>query len=191
MEEKMKSLVAAVFAAGLACSATADVRIGVIDMMSLIKEHPSYEINKKLLASTEKTYQEKIEAQKKALEAIESEGRKLAESYRNPMLSAQAKEKIEKDISEVQRRYLSAQQNLREEAMRSQKELADHEARLLKVQLDDIKEKVAEFAEKYKFDLIVDKSAAVYSKKSRDLTKEVAYKYFKNASSEGTKESKK
>jgi hypothetical protein len=48
MEEKMKSLVAAVFAAGLACSATADVRIGVIDMMSLIKEHPSYEINKKL-----------------------------------------------------------------------------------------------------------------------------------------------
>jgi Skp family chaperone for outer membrane proteins len=146
MEEKMKSLVAAVFAAGLACSATADVRIGVIDMMSLIKEHPSYEINKKLLASTEKTYQEKIEAQKKALEAIESEGRKLAESYRNPMLSAQAKEKIEKDISEVQRRYLSAQQNLREEAMRSQKELADHEARLLKVQLDDIKEKVAEFA---------------------------------------------
>ena len=41
-----------------------------------------------------------------------------------------------------------------EDDANSQKELADHEARLLKVQLDDIKEKVAEFAEKYKFDLI-------------------------------------
>lgn len=188
MEEKMKSLAAAVFAVGVACSAGADVRIGVIDMMALLKEHPSYEINKKLLASTEKTYQEKYEARKKALEAIEAEGRKLAESYRNPMLSSQAKEKIEKEISEIQRRYMNAQQSLREEAMRSQKELADHEARLLKVQVDDIKEKVAEFAEKREFDLIVDKSAAVYSKKSCDITKEVAARYFKKPSSEDVKE---
>ena len=167
---KTTIVAAAVLAAG---SLFAEAKIAVVDMMVLVKNHASYETNKKLLESTEKDYQSRLDGMRTEIEKIEEEGRKLAEEFRNPMLAAAAKTKIENDIGNVQKRYIAAQQRMREEAMRNRQELGDLEARLLKAQADDIKKRVEEYAKKNGYDLVIDKSATIHSAKALDVTDDV------------------
>ena len=68
---------------------------------------------------------------------------------------------------------MAKQQKLRSEAMHNQQELSDLEARLLKTQAADLKKRIAEFADKNGYDLVIDASAAIFSKKSYDVTPQV------------------
>lgn len=168
----MKRLVVlAAIAASVA--AFADVKIGTVDMMTLVRNHKDYEGNKQLLSSTEKDYHERMEGMRTKLESIQEEGRKLAEEYRNPMLAQTAKTKLESDISAVQERFMAQQQKMRSQALRDQQELSDLEARLLKRQAEDLKKWIAKFAETNGYDFILDASAAIYAKKSSDVTEGV------------------
>lgn len=151
----------------------ADMKLATVDMMLLVRNHPSYETNKNLLMTTEKDYQKRLDGLKSELESIQEEGKKLADEYRNPMLAQAAKEKIEKQLSEVQSKFMAAQQKLRNEAMHNQQELSDLEARLLKAQAEDLKKRIATFAEKNGYDLVVDATAALYSKKGYDVTDDI------------------
>ena len=166
----MKKLMILGAAAMMASAVLADVKIGTVNMMLLVRNHPSYETNKSLLTSTESDYQKQIDAMKLELEAIQNEGKKLADEYRNPMLAQAEKDKLEKKLQEVQTRFLKQQQTLRNEAMRNQQNLADLEARLLKTQAADLKKRIANYAEKAGFDVVLDATAALYSKKSLDVT---------------------
>ena len=157
----MKKTVFAV-ALAAACAASAEMKLGIVDMMKLVRNHPSYETNRTLLSSTEKDY-------KKKLDALKGE----AEQLRNPMLAAKAKSDIEKKIVDVQNRFIAAQQKLRAEAMRSQQDLSDLESRLLKAQTADIRKRVKEFAEAKGYDMVRDSQAAVFGKKSFDVTDEI------------------
>ncbi len=154
----------------LMAAASAETKIGTVDMMTLVRNHPSYESNKKLLTATERDYQKKLDALKAELDEIQEEGKKLADEYRNPMLSQSAKTKIEADLTAIQNRYLAAQQNFRNEAMRNQQELSELEARLLKAQAEDIRARVAKFAEANAYDFVLDASAAIYSKAVANVT---------------------
>jgi len=164
---KMLTAVAAVLAAG---SLFAEMKIGVVDMITLVRNHASYETNKNLLSSTEKDFQKRLDEMRSNIEGIESEGRKLAEEYRNPMLSAAAKSKIEKDVADVQKRFYAAQQEMRDEAVRNQRYLADLEARLLKSQAEDLKKRIADYAAKNGYTAIFDKTATLFSKDELDVT---------------------
>ncbi len=168
----MKQLIL-VGALAFTAAAFGGTKIGTVDMMTLVRNHPSYESNKNLLTSTERDYQKKLDALKAELDAIQEEGKKMYEEYRNPMLSQTAKQKIESDMVVLQNRLMAAQGKLRNEAMRNQQELADLEARLLKAQAEDIRARVAKFAEKENYDFILDASAALYSKKSANVTDEI------------------
>lgn len=167
----MKMTFAAV-AAVAASAAFADVRIGVVDMMLLVRNHPGYEANKTLLTNTEKDYKKRLESMKADLEAIQEEGRKLAEELKNPMLSAAAKSKAESDITAVQTRFLQQQQKMRNEALRNQQELSDLETRLLKAQADDLRKRIAVFADRHGYDIVVDSTAALYAR-GMDVTDDV------------------
>jgi Skp family chaperone for outer membrane proteins len=145
----------------------------VVDMMKLVRNHPSYETNRTLLSSTEKDYKKKLDALKGEAEEVQEEGKQLAEQLRNPMLAAKAKSDIEKKIVDVQNRFIAAQQKLRAEAMRSQQDLGDLESRLLKAQTADIRKRVKEFAEAKGYDMVLDSQAAVFGKKSFDVTDEI------------------
>lgn len=157
----------------IAATAFAEIKIGTVDMMTLVRNHPNYQSNKDLLMSTEKDYQKRMDAMKAELESIQEEGKKLADEYRNPMLAQAAKTKIENDIGAVQGRFMAQQQKLRNEAMRNQQDLSDLEARLLKAQAEDLKKRIAAFAEKNGYDFVIDSSAAIYSKKTADVTDSV------------------
>ena len=167
--DNMKNTIA-IFAILAASAAMAEMKIGTVDMMILVKNHPSYETNKNLLQSTERDYQKRLDQMKSELDSIQDEGRKLADEYRNPMLAQAAKTKIENDLGEIQKRFMEKQQFLRNEAMRNQQDLADLEARLLKAQAEDIKKRVDVFAKKTGWDMILDSTATIFAKDVYDVT---------------------
>lgn len=165
----MKKLVFAAMAA-VALSASAEMKVGVVDLMVLIRNHPNYDSNKELLTSTDKDYQKKLDAIKSDGESLQEEGKKLAEQIRNPMIAAKAKADIEKRLMEIQQKLMGIEQRYRSEAMRCRQDLQDLEGRLLKTTTDDIRRRIAEFAAEKEYDFIIDKSAAPFAKPGYDVT---------------------
>ena len=153
--------------------ASADMKIGTVDLMLLIRNHPNYESNKSLLASTDKDYQKKVEVIKDEGEKLQAEGKKLAEQFRNPMLAAKAKADTEKQLMEIQQKLIGVEQRYRAEVSRCRQDLQDLESRLLKATTEDLRKRLAKFAEAKDYDLIVDKTAAPFAKASLDVTDEV------------------
>jgi len=165
----MKKLVFTVSVA-LACAAFAEMKVGTVDMLKLVRNHASYEQNKTLLEETEKDYKKKLDKFKDELDVIQEDFKKKSGELRQPMLSETAKAKIEKELMDVQGRGVALEQRYRSEAMRSQQDLRDLETRLLKGVSADLKKKIAAFAEKNGYDLVIDASAAPYAKPSVDVT---------------------
>lgn len=166
----MKKMVLAAMAAAGAMVASAESKFGTVDMMMLVRNHPNYESNKALLTSTDKDYQKKLDAIKSEGESEQTEGQKLADQLRNPMLTATAKADIEKQLMAIQKKLVGIEQRLRSEALRTRKDLQDLENRLLKTTTDDLRKRITKYAEANGFDFILDSGAAAYSKKSYDVT---------------------
>ena len=164
-------LLAAVAAAAVA--AQAETKIGVVDMVLLVKNHPNYEPNKELLSSTDKDYQKKLEVLKAEGEKLQSEGKQLAEQLRSPMLADKAKGDIEKKLMDLQQKLISAEQRYRGEAMRFRQDLQDLEGRLLSATTTDLRRRIAKFADDKDFAIILDKQAVPFVEKSMDVTDDV------------------
>ena len=169
----MKKIALAVVVAAAAIAASAEMNVGVVDMMVLIRNHPNYDSNKELLASTDKDYQKKLDVIKGEGEDLQEEGRKLAEQLRSPILAAKARADVEKRIHEIQQKLMSIEQRYRSEALRCRQDLQDLEGRLLKATTEDIRRRISKFAEEKEFDIVVDKAAAPFSKAKYDVTDEV------------------
>ena len=154
----------------LAFSAAAAMKIGTVEMMTLVRNHKSYETNKRFLTDSEKESQARLDSMKKDLEKLQSDGQKLAEEAQNPMLAESKRKELEKQLVDIQKKFVGGQQALRSEAMRAQQELQSTESKFLKITSDDLHKVIDEFAEKQGYDLILDTTAAPFSKKSLDCT---------------------
>ncbi len=163
------------FAAALASAmvASAEMKVGSVNLMLLIRNHPNYDANKELLTSTDKDYQKKVEAIKSEGESLQAEGKKIAEQLRNPMLAAKAKADVEKQLMDIQQKLMGIEQRYRAEVARCRQDLQDLEGRLLKTTTDDLRKRLAKFAEKKDYDLILDKTAAPFAKAKYDVTDEM------------------
>ena len=168
----MKKLIFAM-AMGVAMAASAEMKFGTVDLMLLVKNHPNYDSNKTLLTSTDKDYQKKLEVIKGEGEKLQDEGKKLAEQMRNPMLTAKAKADVEKQLMDIQQKLVGIEQRYRAEAMRCRQDLQDLEGRLLKTTTDDLRKRLAKYAEKNGYDFIFDSNAAAYGKPAYDVTDEM------------------
>jgi len=168
----MKKLVFALTVA-VAVGASAEMKFGVVDLLLLVRNHPNYESNKTLLTSTDKDYQKKLDTIKGEGEKLQEEGKKLAEQLRNPMLLAKAKAETEKQLMDLQQKLIGIEQRYRNEALRCRQDLQELEARLLKTTTEDIRKRLAQYAEKNQYDLIFDSNAAPYAKKTFDVTDEM------------------
>lgn len=153
--------------------ALADLKIGTVEMMTLVRNHKSYESNKRFLTDSEKESSSRIESMRKEVEKIQEEGQKLAEEAQNPMIAAGRRQEIEKQLVEIQKKYIAGQQQLRNEAMRAQQDLQTTEAKFLKITGDDLRKVIGEFAAKNNYDLVVDSTAVPYFKAELDVTDEV------------------
>ena len=156
-----------------AVCAQAETKIGTVNMLKLVRNHSSYEANQQLLQTTQKDYQKKLDKLKEAAESLANEGKKMAEQARSPMLAAAAKAKLEKDLADMQQKFMQAQQDLRAEAMRSEQELSDLESRLLKATTDDLNTRLQSFAVQNGYAMIVNVTACPYADKKLDVTDEV------------------
>lgn len=153
--------------------ALADLKIGTVEMMTLVRNHKSYESNRRFLTDSEKESSSRIESMRKEVEKIQEEGQKLAEEAQNPMIAAGRRQEIEKQLVEIQKKYIAGQQQLRNEAMRAQQDLQTTEAKFLKITGDDLRKVIGEFAAKNNYDLVVDSTAVPYFKAELDVTDEV------------------
>ena len=167
---RVSCLVGVVAVAMTALSVSAETKFGTVDLMLLVKNHPNYDSNKTLLSSTDKDYQKRLDAIKADGEKMQEEGKKLAEQLRNPMLTAKAKTDIENQLMDIQKKLMAIEQRYRSEAMRSRQELQDLESRLLKTTTDDLRKRIAKFAEANGYDFVLDVNAAPYSKAGFDVT---------------------
>ena len=168
----MKKLLFALTMAA-AMSASAEMKLGTVDLMLLVKNHPNYESNKTLLMSTDKDYQKKLEGIKAEGDKVQDEGKKLMEQMRNPMLTAKAKSDVEKQLTDIQQQLMGIEQRYRSEAMRCRQDLQDLEGRLLKTTTDDLRKRIAKYASAKGYDLIIDKNATAYSVQTLDVTDEM------------------
>ena len=164
-------------AIALACvtglTALADMKIATVNMVDLVKLHPSYETNKALLKSTDKDYKAKLDKRQDEIKAIADEGKKAQEDLSNPMLSASAKAAAQKKLEGVQRRYIAARQDMEAEVRRYQSELSDLEARLMKLQTDEIRAKISAYAKENGYDMIIDSTMLAFSKESLEVTDDI------------------
>ena len=156
-----------------ALAASADMKIGTVNMVQLVRLHPSHETNRNLIKSTDKDYKAKLDSRQDALKTIADEGKKAQDDLNNPMLSAAAKAEAQKKLEGVQQRFLAAQQDLRSAAQHYQNELSDLESRLLKLETEDIRAKITAYAKDKGFDMILDASTLGYAKESLDVTDDI------------------
>lgn len=164
----MKQLMVAVVTM-MACSAMAEMKLGVVDMLVLVRNHANYEGNRALLDSTDKDYQKTLDGIKAEGEALQEQGKKLAEQI-NPMMSATARAEIEKKLGEIQKQLMGIEQRYRSELMTSRQALQKLEANMLKTTTDDLHRRLDKFAATNGYDLIVDRTAAVFCKPTLDVT---------------------
>lgn len=156
-----------------AMAASAEMKVGTVDLMLLVRNHPNYDSNKALLTSTDKDYQKKLEGVKAEGGKLQEEGKKLMEQMRNPMLTAKAKADVERELGDIQQKLIAMEQRYRSEAMRCRQDLQDLEGRLLKTTTDDLRKRLAAYAKKTGYDFIYDVTAVPYAKPDYDVTNEM------------------
>ena len=166
----MKKLAFLAVVLAAAVTASAEMKIGTVDLMTLIRNHPNYENNREFLKSTEADYKKKLDAIQKKGETQQAEGRKVAEQLQNPMLAAKAKADVEKQLMAIQKELMAIEQDYRAEAARCRQDLQDNESRLLKLTTDDLRRRLEKFAKANGYDLILDQTAAPFAKASLDVT---------------------
>lgn len=165
----MKKLIFAFAAAG-ALVACAEMKFGVVDTMTLVRNHSAYEPNKKLLIDTDKDYQKRIDAMQDEMAEIENELKDVAEKYNNPLISQTEKTKLQESGKSLQAKGLALQQKMLAERRRTQQDLSELEARLMKAQVEDIRERVAAYAKKNGYDMIFDSATTIFRKDEYDVT---------------------
>ena len=168
----MKRILVGLMAAA-AMAAAAEMKIGTVNMVDLVKLHPSYETNRALLKSTDADYKAKLDKQQEDLKTIADEGKKAQEDLANPMLSNAAKASAQKKLEEVQRRYIAARQEMEGAVRHYQSELGDLESRLMKLQTEEIRKTITAYAKENGFDMIVDSTMLAFSKASLEVTDDI------------------
>lgn len=165
----MKKIILAV-ALVASAAVSAEMKIGTVNMLDLVQLHPSHESNRSFVKSTDADYKKRLDAKQDEAKKIADEGKKVQEDLANPMLSQAAKLEAQRKIEDVQKRFIAAQQELRAAAQHYQSELADMESRLLKIETDEIRKTIAEYAKKNGYDIIADSTMLAFAKDSLDVT---------------------
>ena len=172
----MKKAMIAGLCMAAALVASAEMKVGTVNLETLIKNHPNHESNRTLVKSTADDYRNKMEARQEQAKALMEEGKKIQSDYQNPMLSVAAKTDLQKKMDGLQRKLYALQQEMRADDQHYQEELADLQQRLFKIEKKDVEAKIAAFAKEQAYDLIVDVAACGFSKPDLDVTENILKK---------------
>lgn len=169
----MKKLIFALTVAALGVVQAAELKMATVDVLVLVRNHPDYDRNEKFMDSKSQDLEKKGDQIKAEGEALQADGRKLVEQMRNPMLNDKAKAEIEKKIQNIQQKLMEIEQRYRTEMMRGNQDLQDDRQRMMKAISDDLKARLAAYAEAKGLDLILDTNIVAYSKDSFEVTNDI------------------
>ena len=151
----------------------AQEKTAVVNMVDLVRFHPSRERDRKLMQDTEKEFQAKLDKQRDRFEQLRDDYEKAVKESRNPALNDKARAEAE-DKAVKHRDVLSeADRDLRQEMQKLQRELSDLDTRLLRQVTNDIRDILTKYAQENKYGMVLDATTMAYSDPKLDMTDEV------------------
>ena len=168
----MKKLLIALMMAA-AMGASAELKIATVNMVDLVRLHPTHDSNKQLVRTTDSDYKSKLDKMQEEMKSLADEGKKIQADLQNPMLSNSAKAEAQKKMDGIQQKFLAGQQELRQAAQRFQTDLSDLEQRLIKIETEDIRAKISAYAKEKGFDIIADSTMLAFAADKLDVTDDI------------------
>ena len=168
--KQTSGILAAVFAATMAM---AQGGTAVVNMVDLVRFHPSRERDRKLMQDTEKEFQGKLDKQRDRFEQLRGDYEKAVKEARNPALNDKARSEAEDKAMKHRDVLAEADRDLRQEMQKLQRELGDLDTRLLRQVTGDIREVLSKFAQEKKYLVVLDGTTIAYFDPKLDVTDEV------------------
>ena len=163
-----------VMAALLAATvAMAQEKTAVVNMVDLVRFHPSRERDRKLMQDTEKEFQSKLDKQRDRFEQLRDDYEKAVKEARNPALNDKARAEAEDKAMKHRDVLAEAARDLRQEMQKLQRELGDLDTRLLRQVTGDIREILSKYAQEAKYGIILDGTTMAYFDPKLDVTDDV------------------
>lgn len=169
----MKKAVVMMMAAMAATVMLAQEKTAVVNMVDLVRFHPSRDRDRKLMQDTEKEYQAKLDKQRDRFEELRDDYEKAVKESRSPALSEKAKLEAENKAMKHRDVLAEADRDLRQEMQKLQRELGDLDARLLRQVTGDIRDVLSKYAKESKLSIILDGTTIAYFDPALDVTDEV------------------
>ncbi len=169
----MKKMMVMLAAALAATVMMAQEKTAVVNMVDLVRFHPSRERDRKLMQDTEKEFQSKLDKQRDRFEELREEYEKAVKEARNPALNEKAKAEAEDKAMKHRDVLAEADRDLRQEMQKLQRDLGDLDARLLRQVTGDIREVLTKYAQETKVSIILDGTTIAYFEPKLDVTDEV------------------
>ena len=156
-----------------ALTVAAEMKIGTVNMVDLVRLHPNHEANRTLVKTTDAEYKAKLDAKQDALKALLDDARKIYDDTQNPMLSVSAKAEAQKKLDGMQQKVNAARQELLRSEQNYRETMNDLETRLLKMETSDIRAKISAYAKEKGLDLVIDSTMAAYANDALDVTDDI------------------
>ncbi len=169
----MKKMMVMLAAALTATMMLAQEKISVVNMVDLVRFHPSRERDRKLMQDTEKEFQAKLDKQRDRFEELRDDYEKAVKEARNPALNEKARAEAEDKAMKHREVLAEADRDLRQEMQKLQRELGDLDARLLRQVTGDIREVLTKYAQETQTSIILDGTTMAYFDPKLDVTDEV------------------
>ncbi|MFA7172700.1 MAG: OmpH family outer membrane protein [Kiritimatiellia bacterium] len=170
MMKKRVIICAAMMAAGLLVAAE---KTAVVNMVDLVRFHPSRERDRKLMEETEKEFQAKLDKQRDRFEDLRADYEKLVKEARNPALNEKARAEAEEKAMKHRDVLGQAERDLRTEMQKLQSELGDLDARLLRQVTGNIRTVITKYAQDKKMDVLLDSTTMAYFNPQLEVTDDV------------------
>jgi Skp family chaperone for outer membrane proteins len=151
----------------------AQEKTAVVNMVDLVRFHPSRERDRKLMQDTEKEFQAKLDKQRDRFEELRDEYEKAVKEARNPALNEKARAEAEDKAVKHRDVLAEADRDLRQEMQKLQRDLGDLDARLLRQVTGDIRDILTKYAQETKTSIILDGTTMAYFDPKLDVTDEV------------------
>jgi len=151
----------------------AQEKTAVVNMIDLVRYHPSRERDRKLMESMEKELQEKLDKRRERFEQLRDDLVKLEKEARNPALGERARNDAETKALKHREVVVEADRDLQKEYQGFQRQLADQDTRLLREVTSDIRKYVTEYAKENKITLVMDGTTLAYFDPKLDVTDDV------------------
>ncbi len=168
--KKTGVMLAAVLAATMV---VAQEKTAVVNMVDLVRFHPSRERDRKLMQDTEKEFQSKLDKQRDRFEQLRNEYEQAVKEARNPALNEKARAEAEDKAMKHRDVLAEADRDLRQEMQKLQRELGDLDARLLRQVTGDIRDVLSKFAQEGKYSIVLDGTTMAYFDPKLEVTDEV------------------